>query len=220
MKVLDKNEFVQVQGGSCASDAVGAIGAAAAVGAACSPGSVGTGIGAAACVGAVGSAASAASNANASCTAATAGQNNGPTQSDAMGNSGSGGGGGGKVICTELCRNGVIEHNIWMADIRYSRENFSEQIMRGYHFWGIPYVRLMRKSPLFARIAAYPTKWFAEDIAYRMGVLNEPNLKGWVLREMLFRPICSLIGVFTKARDWQALWARGTMQAMTGKPTV
>ena len=133
---------------------------------------------------------------------------------------GDGGGGGGKVICTELCRNGVIEHDVWMADIRYSRENFSAQTMRGYHLWGIPYVRLMRKSPLFAKIAARPTSWFAEDIAYRMGVRAVPNLKGWVLREVLFRPICSLIGVFAKARDWQALWARGTVQAMTGRPSV
>jgi hypothetical protein len=31
---------------------------------------------------------------------------------DAMGNSG---GCGGKVICTELCRNGVIEHDVWTA---------------------------------------------------------------------------------------------------------
>ena len=28
----------------------------------------------------------------------------------------------GKVICTELCRNGVIELDVWMADIRYSRD--------------------------------------------------------------------------------------------------
>ena len=31
---------------------------------------------------------------------------------------GDGGGGGGKVICTELCRNGAIEQDVWMADIR------------------------------------------------------------------------------------------------------
>jgi hypothetical protein len=43
-------------------------------------------------------------------------------------------GGGGKVICTELCRNGVIEHDVWMADIRYSRDNFSAQTMRELAF--------------------------------------------------------------------------------------
>jgi hypothetical protein len=122
---------------------------------------------------------------------------------------GGGGGGGGKVICTELCRNGAIEHEVWMADIRYSRQNFSEQTMRGYHLWGIPYVKLMRKYPSFAKLAEYPTRWFAEDIAYRMGVLSKPNYKGWVLREVLFRPVCFGIGLFAKARDWQALWRDG-----------
>ena len=97
-----------------------------------------------------------------------------------------GGGGGGKVICTELCRNGVIEHDVWMADIRYSRDNFSAQTMRGYHLWGIPYVKLMRQYPAFAKLAAYPTRWFAADIAYRMGVLSKPNYKGGVLREVFF----------------------------------
>lgn len=142
-----------------------------------------------------------------------------PTNVDAMGNvqgpnceqdcSGGGGGGGGKVICTELCRNGAIEHEVWMADIRYSRQNFSEQTMRGYHLWGIPYVKLMRKYPSFAKLAEYPTRWFAEDIAYRMGVLSKPNYKGWVLREVFFRPVCFGIGLFAKARDWQALWRDG-----------
>ena len=124
-----------------------------------------------------------------------------------------GGGGGGKVICTELCRNGAIEHEVWMADIRYSRQNFSEQTMRGYHLWGIPYVKLMRKYPSFAKLAEHPTRWFAEDIAYRMGVLSKPNYKGWVLREVFFRPVCFGIGLFAKARDWQALWRDGVTPA-------
>jgi hypothetical protein len=124
-----------------------------------------------------------------------------------------GGGGGGKVICTELCRNGAIDHEVWMADIRYSRKNFSEQTMRGYHLWGIPYVRLMRKYPAFAKLAEHPTRWFVEDIAYRMGVLSKPNYKGWVLREVFFRPVCFGIGLFAKARDWQALWRDGVTPA-------
>ena len=121
--------------------------------------------------------------------------------------SGGGGGGGGKVICTELCRNGVIEHDVWMADIRYSRDNFSAQTMRGYHLWGIPYVKLMRQYPAFAKLAAYPTRWFAADIAYRMGVRSKPNYAGWAVRELAFRPICWSLGIVAKARDWQSLWA-------------
>jgi len=113
----------------------------------------------------------------------------------------------GKVICTELCRNGVIPREMWVADIRYSQAHFSERTLRGYHLWGVPYVRLMRRHRVFARIIAAPTRWFAEDVAYRMGAHPRPNWKGWALRELGFRPFCALLGVFAQARDWRALWA-------------
>jgi hypothetical protein len=185
-------------GGATGAAAGGAAGAAAGAAVGCA---VGAAVGAVGGVGAAGSAGGAAGGvagaAAASCATSSCG----------------GGGGGGKVICTELCRNGAIEHDVWMADIRYSRENFSEQTMRGYHLWGIPYVRLMRKYPTFAKLAENPTRWFAEDIAYRMGVLSKPNYKGWVLREVLFRPVCFGIGLFANARDWQALWRDGDTPA-------
>jgi len=113
---------------------------------------------------------------------------------------------GRKVICTELYRNGHIDHKVWAADIQYSRKNFSEQTMRGYHYWGIPFVRLMQKSKLISNLVKHPTRWFAEDIAYRMGVLSKPNHKGWIIREVIFRPACYVIGFFTEQKDWKSLW--------------
>jgi hypothetical protein len=112
-----------------------------------------------------------------------------------------------KVICTELHRMGDIPYNVWLADIQYSEKSFSEQVIRGYHAWGVPYVKLMRRASVFARLAKYPTRWFAEDIAYRMGVLPRPNIKGWLLREVLFRPLCWSLGMFSASRDWKRLWA-------------
>jgi len=208
-----------VAGAAVGGVAGGVAGAAAgcAVGAAGAPGA---GAGAGAAVGgAAGAAAAAAANGGAANVGVDAmGNVTGPAASAegisaVSSNDSGGGGGGGKVICTELCRNGAIEHEVWMADIRYSRQNFSEQTMRGYHLWGIPYVKLMRKYPTFAKLAEYPTLWFAEDIAYRMGVLSKPNYKGWVLREVFFRPVCFGIGLFAKARDWQALWRDGVTPA-------
>ena len=179
--------------GAAVGGVAGAAAGAAAGGAAGAATSVGNASNAGSAAGATAGAAAGHSAAVAACT---------PSNS----NDGGGGGGGGKVICTELCRNGSIDHEVWMADIRYSRQNFSEQTMRGYHLWGIPYVKLMRKYPSFAKLVEHPTRWFAEDIAYRMGVLSKPNYKGWVLREVFFRPVCFGIGLFAKARDWQALW--------------
>jgi hypothetical protein len=126
-----------------------------------------------------------------------------------------GGGSSSKVICTELCRNGIIDHDIWMADLRYSRENFNDQTMRGYHAWGVPYVKLMRKYPAFAKIAAAPTRWFAEDIAYRMGVRAKPSYAGWALRELAFRPLCWTIGIVAKKRDYQSLWSSSAVASKT-----
>lgn len=147
-------------------------------------------------------ASSAAAAASASCAASSSCNANGDNGDSA---SGGGGGGGGKVICTELCRMGAIEHDVWRADIRYSQRHFSARTLRGYHLWGIPFVRLMRRYPVLARLALPPTRWFAEDIAYRMGVRPTPNWKGWLLREVVFRPLCTGLGLFARARDWRVL---------------
>ncbi len=119
----------------------------------------------------------------------------------------SGGDGGSPcVICTQLTRTGNMDISTWSAAQRYGNERFSAQVMNGYHAWGVPYVKLMRKSPMFAAIAKRPVNWFAEDLAYRMGVRAKPNYMGWALRELAFRPVCWSIGVFAKARDFQHLW--------------
>ena len=110
------------------------------------------------------------------------------------------------MICTELCRLGAIERDVWLADVRYSQRHFSARTLRGYHLWGMPCVRLMRSHPVLVQLLLPPTRWFAEDIAYRMGVRKQSNWKGWLLREALFRPLCSAIGLFASPRDWRVLW--------------
>jgi hypothetical protein len=124
-----------------------------------------------------------------------------------------GGGGGSSVICTQLVRTGELDHAVWAASQRYTTQQFSEQTMNGYHVWGVPYVKLMRQSPMFAAIVKHPVTWFAEDNAYRMGARAKPNYMGWALRELAFRPVCWSIGVFAKARDFQHLWTGKTAMA-------
>ncbi|WP_050462844.1 hypothetical protein [Herbaspirillum autotrophicum] len=111
-----------------------------------------------------------------------------------------------KVICTELCRIGSVDMELWRADVLYSKENFSERTLRGYHFWGVPYVRLMQRYPVFAKIAQIPVTWFVEDIAYQMGMRATGNRKGWILREIFFKPLCSVIGLLAKENSWKTLW--------------
>lgn len=226
MKELETRYLSEVGGGlngaACEADALGGFGIGATVGGSIglAAGPAGGAIGAALgglvggsvavsdnanCVTADGSAAAAsAASASTSCSAATS-----CCADSGDSGGGGGGGGGGKVICTELCRVGEIDHEVWLADIRYSRQNFSERTMRGYHLWGVPYVRGMRRYPVLATLVKHPTRWFAEDIAFLMGVRPCRNLKGWVLRELLFRPLCTFLGAFSKTRDWRGLWSDG-----------
>ncbi|AMP05325.1 hypothetical protein CPter91_2984 [Collimonas pratensis] len=90
--------------------------------------------------------------------------------------------------------------DLWRADVLYSKENFSKRTMRGYRLWGLPYVRLMRSYPIFAKIAQILATWFIEDIAYQMHCRPVGNWKGWILRELFFKPLCSTIGFLLKEK--------------------
>jgi hypothetical protein len=109
MKNIQNDEFKSVVGGGgnpaveAAATAAGiAFAAATALAAASLSGLAAVGLGAVAI----------AAGPNINVTPGPSKNNVTPTNVDAMGNSG---GCGGKVICTELCRNGVIEHDVWTA---------------------------------------------------------------------------------------------------------
>lgn len=125
---------------------------------------------------------------------------------DQRGNSsGGGGGGGGRVICTHFYRKGMLTQAVWRADLEFSYQRISPTTVRGYHFWAIPYVQLMRKSPLAEKIMFPIAKWRAEELAYQMGVLEKGNFKGKLVRAVL-EPICFVIGLFVKEQNWQRLY--------------
>ena len=118
---------------------------------------------------------------------------------------GGGGGGGGRVICTHLMRQGLLDPAIWRADLAYTYKHLSPTTVRGYHLWAIPYVRLMRKSPLAQKLIRPLATWRAEELAYQMGVLQKSNWKGKFLR-LTGEPICFALGIFAKEQNWQGLW--------------
>jgi len=96
----------------------------------------------------------------------------------------------------------------WMlrAEVEFTYAYFSECTIRGYHFWGIPLVGLMRKYEWVENIFYRPTMWRAEDIAYQMGLHDKPNYKGRALR-ILVEPLCFLIGIFVPPQNWQKVHA-------------
>jgi hypothetical protein len=91
--------------------------------------------------------------------------------------------------------------------MEFTFKNLSQTTVRGYHVWAIPYVRLMRKSPLAEKIMRPIAIWRAEELAHKMGVLQKGNWKGKIVRATL-EPLCFAIGLFAKEQDWESLWTQ------------
>lgn len=114
-----------------------------------------------------------------------------------------------RVICTHFMRKGLLEAELWRADMEFTRQQLPASMIRGYHLWAIPYVRLMRRSPLAEKIMHPLAQWRAEEVAYRMGVREKGNWKGKLLR-WIGEPACLLIGQFVPEQNWEALWHENT----------
>ena len=69
----------------------------------------------------------------------------------------------------------------------------------------MPYVKLMRKPALAARLMFPIAKYRAIEIAYQTGIANEGSFRGKIIR-LIVEPICFSIGVFVKDQNWQSLW--------------
>lgn len=116
-----------------------------------------------------------------------------------------------RVICTHFYRKGEINRDVWRADLFFTFAHLSPVTIRGYQFWGIPYVRLMRRSKLAEDIMRPIAKHRAQELAHLMGVVDESGCvvksswRGKLVRAV-FEPACFVIGLFVGQQDWQSLW--------------
>lgn len=113
--------------------------------------------------------------------------------------------GGGRVICTYFYRKGMLEPSIWRADLAFTQQNLSLITVRGYHYWAIPYVRLMRKYSFYEKLAYPIAKYRAIELAYKMGMMKRGSIRGKIIR-IIFEPACFMIGLFCSQKDWKKLW--------------
>lgn len=128
--------------------------------------------------------------------------------SEAAKNSGGGNSGGSsRVICTYFYRKGMLDAEVWRADLQYTQNHLSETTVRGYHYWAIPYVELMRKNPLAEKLMFPIAKYRAIELAHQMGIVKKGSLRGKAIR-LLIEPACFLIGCVCKQKDWQELWQK------------
>lgn len=110
-----------------------------------------------------------------------------------------------RVICTHFYQKGMLSRELWRADMEYTLQYLPQSMVNGYHLWAIPYVRLMRKSPLAEKLM-YPIAYHrAREIAYQMGYLEKGSIRGKIFRAIL-EPVCAFLGMFTTERKYQELW--------------
>lgn len=113
--------------------------------------------------------------------------------------------GGSRVICTHFLSTGQMERRLWVLDMRFSASRLSPTVERGYHFWAIPYVRLMRKHH-WAEVIMRPLAICrAEEIAYQMGEAQSPNYSGKLIR-LVGESACWLLGCLVQKQDWRSLY--------------
>lgn len=85
----------------------------------------------------------------------------------------------GKVICTELARQGYLPKEIWHADELFAKKYIPMGTIEVYHFWAKPLVRLMQKSHLITEIVSpYGIAW-ANHMAYQMGTVQKDSWLGY-----------------------------------------
>ncbi|WP_260689330.1 hypothetical protein [Rhizobium leguminosarum] len=120
-----------------------------------------------------------------------------------------GGNSSGRVICTHFFRRGMLDRDLWRADLEFTFQSLSQTTVRGYQYWAIPYVHLMRRSPLAEKIMYPLARARALEIAYQAGRRSKGSLGGKVVR-LIGEPLCFLIGSVVKQKDWATLWVEKT----------
>ncbi|MBK8200433.1 MAG: hypothetical protein IPK75_18955 [Acidobacteria bacterium] len=115
----------------------------------------------------------------------------------------------GRVICSELHAQGLLDAQTLAIDTEYSRQHISHITARGYHAWAVPYVRLMRRSPLATKAALPIARWRAEELAFQVGLRARPCWRGKVVR-WVFEPLCWLIGLFVAESEYSQRYVGGS----------
>ena len=95
----------------------------------------------------------------------------------------------GTVICTELVRQGLVPEALAKHSSNFAEHTLHERVHLGYTWWGIPAVKLMRKSKLATKLAAKLMPAWAKATQGKFTIL------GWLAR-IIGEPMCFLIGLF------------------------
>jgi len=97
---------------------------------------------------------------------------------------------GSTVICTELHRQGYLSDEIYEADKEFGG-TLSYEVLRGYHRWALPWVRVMKASTLATRLTWLVARPWSQHMAFKMGF---GEMDGFIGRPVMEfgRPLCRL----------------------------
>jgi len=84
------------------------------------------------------------------------------------------------VISGELYRQGLLRREVYLADQSHGQmiRVSDPYLLRGYHIWARPVVKLMKKSDTATLIVYYLSKPWFENIAYEMGAIDKGSYVG------------------------------------------
>jgi hypothetical protein len=97
------------------------------------------------------------------------------------------------VICTELYKQGLIPKDVYRLDNSYGRYHVSKTVLTGYHFWAVPFTKLMMKSKLVTTLASWLAIPWAKEIAHKMDKSYPSNYLGKIVYYHGI-PLCWVIG--------------------------
>ena len=106
-----------------------------------------------------------------------------------------GGDDGGTVICTELHRQGKLCDEWFKVDKKVGQwfAKHDPDVMTGYHFWGKPLARLMKKSSFITYLVSLLALPWAKEMYIQQGNNEIGTFRGMFLYK-LGLPICRIIG--------------------------
>lgn len=108
----------------------------------------------------------------------------------------------GSVVCTELFMQGKMDSKLYLTDIAYAKAHMSARTLNGYRSWGIPLVRLMRKSKVITSVAGFFAINRAHYISKLMGKKhNKYKAMAGAIINAVGVPICYAIGYCLEKLD-------------------
>lgn len=122
-------------------------------------------------------------------------------------NAGGDGGTDSRVICTELYKQGKLSRDLYRMDVVYTARELPDTLVRGYHYWAIPMVPVIRKNKLVCDIFEYLTLKRAEEIAHIVDPITYPKstFTGRLIKTV-GEAVCYGIGKFVKQKDYSVLY--------------